>query len=137
MVLCLWRGGPYDWEAVFLELPYLNAESFQLFIDAFAQAFADRLNRLLLDNSGAHTAQRLILPANVRFVCFPPYCPELNPIEGKYHQAAHPLPWSRRPSHEDGQPYHRHTALRAGCYPRILPILGRRCPTASTKTTHV
>jgi hypothetical protein len=46
----------------FLELPYLNAESFQLFIDAFAQAFPDSLHLLLLDNSGAHTAQRLSLP---------------------------------------------------------------------------
>jgi hypothetical protein len=40
-------------------LPYLNADTFQLFIDAFAQAFPDSLNILLLDNSGAHTAHRI------------------------------------------------------------------------------
>jgi DDE superfamily endonuclease len=63
---------PTTGERFFLELPYLNAESFQLFIDAFAQAFADSLNILLLDNSGAHTAQRLTIPAHVRLVFLPP-----------------------------------------------------------------
>jgi hypothetical protein len=49
---------PTTGERVFLELPDLNAEGFQLFLDAFAQAFTDSLNILRLDNSGAHTAQR-------------------------------------------------------------------------------
>jgi class 3 adenylate cyclase len=65
----------------FVELPDLNAEMFQLFVDAFAQAFRDSLNLLVLDNSGALTAQRRTLPENVRLVCLPPYCPELNPME--------------------------------------------------------
>ena len=58
-----------------------DAESFQPFVDAFAQAFPESLNLLILDDSGAHTAQRLTLPANVRLVFLPPYCPALNPIE--------------------------------------------------------
>jgi transposase len=80
-------------ERFFLELPYLNAESFQLFVDAFAQAFADSLNILLLDNSGAHTAQRLTIPANVRLVCLPPYCPELNPIERVWRDLKDDIAW--------------------------------------------
>jgi transposase len=72
---------PTTGERFFLALPYLNAEGFQRFIDAFVQPFADNLNILLLDNSGAHTAQRLMIPANVRLVFLPPYCPELHPIE--------------------------------------------------------
>ena len=51
-------------------MPYLNAEHFRLFIDVFAQAFADSLNIRLLDNSGTHTAQRLTISANVRLVSF-------------------------------------------------------------------
>lgn len=43
---------PTTGERFFLELPYLNAESFQLFVDAFAEAFSDSLNILLLDNMG-------------------------------------------------------------------------------------
>jgi hypothetical protein len=63
---------PTTGERFFLELPYLNAERFQICVDAFAQAFADSLNILLLDNSGAHTAQRLTIPANVRLVFYHP-----------------------------------------------------------------
>ena len=59
----------------------IDAEIFQLFIDAFAEAFPESLNILLLDNSGSHTAQRLRWPENVRAVWLPSYCPELNPIE--------------------------------------------------------
>jgi transposase len=72
---------PATGERCFLELPYLNADMFQLFVDAFAQAFPDSLNILRLDNSGAHTAQRLRWPKKVRCVWLPPYGPELNPIE--------------------------------------------------------
>jgi putative transposase len=68
----------------FLELPYLNADMFQLCVDAFAQAFPDRLNLLLLDNRGAHTSQRLRWPDNVRAVWLPPYGPEVNPIERRW-----------------------------------------------------
>jgi hypothetical protein len=59
---------PSTGERFLLELPCLNAAIFQLFVDAFAQAFPDSFNILLLDDSGAHTAQRLTLPANMRLV---------------------------------------------------------------------
>ena len=86
---------PATGERFFLELPDLNAESFQLFVDAFAEAFSDSLNILLLDNSGAHTAQRLTLPANVRLVFLPPYCPELNPIERVWRDLKDDLAWQQ------------------------------------------
>jgi transposase len=72
---------PTTGERFFLERPYLNAETFQLFVDAFAEAFPDSWNILLLDNSGAHTAQGMRWPEHVRCVWLPPYGPELNPIE--------------------------------------------------------
>jgi transposase len=86
---------PTTGERFFLELPYLNAESFQLFVDAFAQAFPDSLNLLLLDNSGAHTAQRLRWPAPVRYVWLPSYCPELNPIERVWRALKDNLAWQQ------------------------------------------
>jgi transposase len=86
---------PTTGDRFFLELPYLNAEMFQLFVDAFAQAFPDSLNLLLLDNSGAHTAQRLILPPNVRLVFLPPYCPELNPIERVWRDLKDKVAWQQ------------------------------------------
>jgi hypothetical protein len=59
---------PTTGDRCFLELPYLHAEMFQLFVDACAQAFPDRLNLLLLDNSGAPTAHKRTIPENVRLV---------------------------------------------------------------------
>jgi transposase len=96
---------PTTGERFFLELPYRNAEGFQLFLDAFAQAFADSLNILLLDNSGAHTAQRLMIPANVRLVFLPPYCPELNPIERVWRDLKDDLAWQLFPKLDAQQLY--------------------------------
>jgi transposase len=93
---------PITGERFFLELPYLNAAMFQLFIDAFAEAFPSSLNLLLLDNSGAHTAERLILPANVRLVFLPPYCPELNPIARVWRDLKDALAWLHF-AHLEGQ----------------------------------
>ena len=84
---------PTTGERFFLELPYLNADTFQLFVDAFAEAFPDSLNILLLDNSGAHTARHIRWPAHVRCVWLPPYCPELNPIERFWRDLKDDLAW--------------------------------------------
>jgi putative transposase len=84
---------PTTGERFFLELPYLNAQTFQLFVDAFAAAFPDSLNILLLDNSGAHTAQQIRWPEHVRCVWLPPYCPELNPIERVWRDLKDDLAW--------------------------------------------
>jgi transposase len=96
---------PTTGERFFLELPYLHAESFQLFVNAFAEAFPDRLNLLLLDNSGAPTAHRLTLPANVRPVCLPPYGPELNPIERVWRALKDALAWLQFPNLDVPQDY--------------------------------
>jgi transposase len=72
---------PASGEHFFLDLPRLNSAHFQIFLDAVAHAYSDSLNMLVLDNSGAHTAKRLVIPDNIRLVLLPPYTPELNPIE--------------------------------------------------------
>jgi transposase len=103
---------PTTGERFFLELPYLNAEGFQIFVNAFAEAFPDSLNLLLLDNSGAHTAQRLTLPANVCLVFLPPYGPELNPIERVWRDLKDMLAWLHFSNLEVQQDYLA-TLLRA------------------------
>jgi hypothetical protein len=84
---------PTTGERFFVERPYLNADMCQLFIDAFAHAFPDSLHSLLLDNSGAHTAQGLRWPENVRYVGLPPYGPELNPMERVWRDLKDDLAW--------------------------------------------
>jgi transposase len=86
---------PTTGERFFLELPYLNADTFQLLVDALAHAFPDRLNLLLLDNRGAHSAQRLTMPAHVRLVFLPPYGPELSPIERVWRDLKDDLAWQQ------------------------------------------
>jgi hypothetical protein len=72
---------PMTGESFFLELPLLNSAMFQLWLDDFAQTFAASFNLLVLDNGAFHTAKALRWPPNVAAVPFPPYSPELNPIE--------------------------------------------------------
>lgn len=86
---------PSNGEHFFLELPYLNADNFQLFLDGLAEAFPDSLNLLLVDNSGAHRAKRLRIPDTIRLVELPPYCPELNPIERLWRDLKDDLAWEQ------------------------------------------
>jgi len=62
MVLGRWCRGPRDGWALLLGTPLSECRHLPTLRDAFAQAFPDTLNILLLDNSGAHTAQRLRWP---------------------------------------------------------------------------
>jgi putative transposase len=77
-----------------------------------AHAFPHSLNILLLDNSGAHTASRLTLPANIRLLFLPPYCPELSPIERVWRDVKDELAWPQFPDH-DAQQDSLSTLLRA------------------------
>jgi DDE superfamily endonuclease len=86
---------PTTGERFVLEVPSLNAESFELFVDPVAPAFPDRFTRRLWDNSGAHTAQRLQWPDKVRAVRLPPYGPELNPMERVWRALKEALAWQQ------------------------------------------
>jgi transposase len=72
---------PLTGESFFLELPTLNTQGFQLSLDHFAATDPASFHLLLLDNGAFHKAQALRLPPNVGLIFFPPYTPELNPIE--------------------------------------------------------
>jgi putative transposase len=72
---------PLTGESFFLELPALNAQGFQLFLDHFVATERESFHLLLLDNAAGHKAQPLRLPANVGLLFLPPYAPELNPVE--------------------------------------------------------
>jgi len=86
---------PTTGERCFLAWPSLHADPFQRFGDAFAQAFPASFNSLLLDHSGAHTAQRIRWPAHVQPVWLPPYGPELNPIERVWRDVKDDLAWQQ------------------------------------------
>jgi transposase len=72
---------PLTGESFFLDLPLLNTQGFQLFLEHFAGTDPATFHLLRLDNGAFHKAQALRLPPNIGLVFFPPYPPELNPIE--------------------------------------------------------
>jgi hypothetical protein len=72
---------PLTGEALFLEMPALDADCFQAFLDELSRTYPDSLNVMVLDGAPAHIAHRLRIPDNVLLVRLPPYSPELNPIE--------------------------------------------------------
>jgi transposase len=72
---------PLTGASFFLELPLLNTQGFQLFLDHFAATAPHSFHLLLLDNGAFHKAKALRFPTNVGVLFFPPYAPELNPIE--------------------------------------------------------
>ena len=72
---------PLTGESFFLEMPALNTQGFQLFLDHFVATDPASFHLLLLDNGAFHKARALRLPPNIGLVFFPPYTPELNPIE--------------------------------------------------------
>jgi hypothetical protein len=71
----------------------LNAANMQIFLDRFAQAYADSFTILLLDNASAHTAKSLQIPTNVALLFQPPRCPELNPAERVWEAMRSKLAW--------------------------------------------
>lgn len=72
---------PLTGQRFFLELPLLNTQGFQLFLDHFAATDPHSFHVILLDNGAFHKAHALRLPPNIALLFFPPYAPELNPIE--------------------------------------------------------
>lgn len=88
-------GAPASGDHFFLDLPHLNRTHCQIFLDAFAQAYSDSLHILVLDNIGAPTAKRLIIPDNIRLVLLPPYTPDLNPIERLWRDIKDQLAWKQ------------------------------------------
>ncbi len=80
-------------DGYFLGLPNLNADLFQVFLDAFAQARPHTLNVLLVDNSRCHTARDLRIPPNVILLFQPPYAPEVNPAERVWAALKDALAW--------------------------------------------
>ncbi len=72
---------PLTGESFFLEMPGLESECFQIFLNEFSERYSNRYNIILLDNGGIHKARRLVIADNVALLFLPPYSPELNPIE--------------------------------------------------------
>ncbi len=72
---------PSTGQACWLEMPGLNSDDFEAFLQHFSQEYPESLNLMILDGASAHWAHHLEVPDNVLLLPLPPYCPELNPVE--------------------------------------------------------
>ncbi|MCX5854178.1 MAG: IS630 family transposase [Deltaproteobacteria bacterium] len=64
-----------------LILPQVNGVCMQIFLDEISLRYPDDRMIMVLDGAGWHRNESLTIPDNIRLLMFPPYSPELNPVE--------------------------------------------------------
>lgn len=84
---------PLTGQSFFVELPYLDLECFQIFMDEFAKSHRKGLHIIVVDRASCHMSAKLKLPSNVVLLPLPPYSPELNPIERFWQELKRVLKW--------------------------------------------
>lgn len=72
---------PLSGKSFMLELPSLETETMQVFIDEFAGQDEESLHIILVDNASSHTTEKLKAAENIVFIFLPANSPELNSIE--------------------------------------------------------
>ena len=72
---------PLTGKSFMMELPNLEGELMELFMAEFGKMDETSLHIVLMDNASAHTTEKIKVAENIIFIFFPPYAPELNPIE--------------------------------------------------------
>lgn len=72
---------PVNGDSCMLELPFCNAQTFQLFLDELSLQKPKELKVMFLDNGPFHKAKTIKIPDNIVLIFLPPYSPELNPAE--------------------------------------------------------
>jgi transposase len=84
---------PSTGDSFCLELPHLKTVNFQLFLNEFAQHYQDTLHIVVMAKGSCHKAKALMIPANAVCLFWPPYSPELNPIERRWEAMKTQLAW--------------------------------------------
>ena len=72
---------PTTGDGFFLEMPSLDSQCFQVFLNQCAQKYSESLNIIILDRGRFHRAKALQIPKNIVLEFLPAYSPELNPME--------------------------------------------------------
>ena len=72
---------PLTGKSFMLELPGLETETMQIFMDEFIKTDPESLPLILLDNASSHTTEKLKVAENIVFIFLPACAPELNLIE--------------------------------------------------------
>lgn len=72
---------PKTGENFTLEIPYVNTNCINVFLEEFAKQYAGDEIILVMDGAGWHKSKNMQVPDNIEIFFLPPYSPELNPVE--------------------------------------------------------
>jgi transposase len=72
---------PHDGTMDSLILPEVNEQAMSIFLREVSERHQDEFILMAMDGAGWHRANALIVPENMALIFFPPYSPELNPVE--------------------------------------------------------
>ena len=72
---------PKQGECFILELPRVDTDMVNLYLEELGKSFPDKNILLIWDQAGYHRSKDLNLPINIKIEYLPPYSPELNPTE--------------------------------------------------------
>ena len=72
---------PMTGESFCLYLPSLDGDCFEVFLRELAKSYPDDIIVLVTDKAPAHIKTDIVIPHNLILFHFPPYSPELNPVE--------------------------------------------------------
>ena len=77
---------PASGQSVGLMAPYLDTNIVNQFLAQFSKELLSGAHAVMIwDQAGFHTANALMVPANMTLIELPPYSPELNPVENLWH----------------------------------------------------
>ena len=72
---------PKNGENFTLLMPAVNTDCMNVYLKELSEEIKEDFI-LIMDGAGWHKSKGLIVPINIQIVLLPPYCPELNPVEG-------------------------------------------------------
>ena len=72
---------PYEGGLTSLIMPWVDTETMSIFLAHVAADYGSDFCLMFLDGAGWHRANELRIPPNMKLLFFPPYSPELNPVE--------------------------------------------------------
>jgi putative transposase len=109
--------------------------NFQIVVNAFAPQYPDTVNIVLMDNGSCHTAKSLVMPEKIVCLFFPPYRPELHPIERLWHEVKAQLAWGLPPRIDVVEAqvetiirqYAKATSQSLTSYPYFVPAANALC----------
>jgi len=94
---------PKSGESFLMEYSHLDGECFGDFLRGLSQKYPNELHLVQVDNAPGHRSQQLEIPANVRLLFQPPYCPEVNGAERMWEELRKDWGWIRFSGLEDLQ----------------------------------